>query len=175
MKPNTLKKLVVAIIFAITTTTVQAHTDANIHGHIVNSATQEHIPHATIRVAGHTMGAVADATGHYRINNLPIGTFTLVASFIGYQSQEIEVTTIAGRTIEVNFYLTPSVEALDQVVVSANRRATNRREAVSVVNLITPLTLEITNSSTLAEGLNFQSGLVPGLLMARLRLTKKNL
>ena len=161
MKPNSLKKLVVAILFAITTTTVQAHraTDANIFGHVKNSKTQEHIPHATIRVVGHTLGAVADATGHYLIHNLPIGTFTLVASFVGYESQELEVTTIAGRTIELNFYLTPSVELLDQVVVSANRRATNRREAVSVVNLITPLTFEITNSSLLAEGLNFQPGL----------------
>ena len=158
---NTTKKLMLALLFLAGTTAVQAHrtTDANIFGHVLNSATQEHIPHATIRVQGHTMGAVADATGHYLINNLPTGTITLVASFVGYESQEIEVTTIEGQTIEVNFELNPSLYELNQVVVSANRRATNRREAVSVVNLITPLTFEMTNSLLLAEGLNFQPGL----------------
>jgi len=163
MNTTTIRKSIFAILFAVSAITAQAHrtTDANVHGHVVNSATQEHIPHATITVKGTTIGVVADRTGHFRINNLPVGTLTLVASFVGNESKEIEITTELGKTTEANFYLNESVFALDQVVVSANRRATNRREAVSLVNAITPLTFEITNSSLLGEGLNF----IPGLRM----------
>jgi outer membrane receptor for ferrienterochelin and colicins len=156
-----MKKIILATLFAVSILAAQAHdeTDANIHGHVLDRITQEHIPFATIRVKGEIIGTVTDATGHYRINNLPVRTLTLVASFIGYKSQEIEVVTMQGRTIEINFELTESATVLDQVVVSANRRETNRREAVSVVNLVTPLTFEMTNSVSLADGLNFQPGL----------------
>ena len=44
-------------------------------------------------------------------------------------------------------------------MVSANRNETNRKEAPTIVNLITPKLFENTNSVCLAQGLNFQPGL----------------
>ncbi|MDR0332515.1 MAG: TonB-dependent receptor [Dysgonamonadaceae bacterium] len=156
-----MKKIILVTLLIISTLAAQSHdeTDANIHGHVLDRVTQEHIPFATISVKGEIISVAADATGHYRINNLPVKTITVIASFVGYKSQEIEINTVEGKTIEVNFELTESSIELEQVVVSANRRETNRREAVSLVNLVTPLTFEISNSSTLADGLNFQPGL----------------
>ena len=108
MKSYITKTIFFTILFAASTLAVQAHrtTDANIHGHVLDKKTQEHIPHATIKVKGMTVGAVADATGHYRINNLPVGApITLIATFVGYEPQEIEITKAQGQTIEVNFEL----------------------------------------------------------------------
>jgi len=156
-----MRKIITIILLTASIIAVQAQrvTDANIIGCVVNKATQEHLPHVNITIRGTTIGVVADATGHYRINNLPIGTFTIAASFLGFETQEIEVTTVLGQTIEINFELQESPFALDQVVVSANRSETNRREVVSLVNVITPVTFENTNSALLAEGLNFLPGL----------------
>ena len=47
--------------------------DANIHGHIIDGATGQHIPFVTISIKGTTIGTVADATGHYFLKNLPEG------------------------------------------------------------------------------------------------------
>ena len=48
---------------------------------------------------------------------------------------------------------------LESVVVSANRNETKRREAPSIVNIISPKIFENTNSVCVAQGLNFQPGL----------------
>ena len=161
MKSYIIQITIIAILFAANTVAVQAQrtTDANITGHVLNKRTQEHLPFVSIAVKGTTVGAITDATGHFRIINAPVGTFTITASYIGYESQEIEINLERGRTIEVNFELTESAFLLDQVVVSASKSEVNRKEAVSVVSVFTPKIFEVTNSAFLADGLNFQPGL----------------
>ena len=57
--------------------------DANAHGHVVDTRTHEHIPFATISVKGTTIGTTTDATGHYYLKNLPEGEITVVAESVG--------------------------------------------------------------------------------------------
>lgn len=59
----------------------------------------------------------------------------------------------------MNVYLEEDDLLLETVVVSANRTETKRKEAPSMVSIISPMLLENTNSVTLAQGLNFQPGL----------------
>ncbi|MCL2560742.1 MAG: TonB-dependent receptor [Rikenellaceae bacterium] len=151
------------LLFAAAVTAVRGNnhqpTDANFTGHVLNRQTQEHIPHATITVRGTNIGTVTDRSGHYRLNNVPVGAITIVASLMGFETQEIEVKAQSGHTIEVNFELTEQSVALDRIVVSASRSAVSQRDAVSIVNVVTPAVFEITNSVALADGLNFQPGL----------------
>ena len=91
--------------------------DANIFGHIIDAETGEHIPYVTVSVKGTTVGAVADATGHYIIQNMPVGEYTLVAEIIGYGTVEQPVKTIKGKSIEVNFTLKQEALDMDAVVV----------------------------------------------------------
>ncbi|MCL2246925.1 MAG: TonB-dependent receptor [Lentimicrobiaceae bacterium] len=150
-----------AILFALCITNVYAQktTDANIVGHVLDKKTQEHIYYVTIGIKGTAIGTVSDATGHYSLNNVPAGTFTITAFCAGYESQEIEINTEKGKTIEVNFVLEEKSLLLEQVVISANKDEINRKEAVTLVNVVTPATFENTSSLCLADGLNFQPGL----------------
>ena len=149
-----------AILIATNTTTyAQKTTDANIIGHVLNKKTQEHISYVTIGIKGTTIGTVSDATGHYHMNHMPEGTFTIVASLMGYESQEIEIVTQKGKTLEINFELEEKSLLLEQVVISASKDEVNRKEAATIVNVVTVKTFENTNSVCLADGLNFQPGL----------------
>jgi outer membrane receptor for ferrienterochelin and colicins len=156
-----MKKIVIAILFAGNLAAVQAQktTNANITGHVLDKKTQEHLGYVTIGIKGTTIGTVSDATGHYRLNNLPLGTFTIIASFVGYESQEQVINAEKGKTVEINFELAEKTLLLDQVVVSASKSEVNRQEAATIVNVVTPKSFENTNSVCLAEGLNFQPGL----------------
>ena len=155
------KKTIIIIIFLVCATTIYAQkaSDANIIGHVLDKKTQEHLDYVTIGIKGTTIGTITDATGHYRLKNVPVGTFTIVASFIGYESQELVINTEKGKTIEVNFELEQKSLLLEQVVISSSRDEINRKEAVTLVNVITPKMFESTNSVCLADGLNFQPGL----------------
>ena len=84
------------------------YSDANIHGHIIDAKTNEHIPFVTISVKGTTIGTVADASGHFFLKNLPTGKHILVAEAVGYKSDEMEVEIIRNKSIELNFILQES-------------------------------------------------------------------
>jgi len=133
-------------------------TDANIYGHVVDKHTREHLPFMTVALRGTTIGAATDATGHYFLRNLPEGKFTVVVTAVGYKMQEREVVLKKGRTLELNFEVEEDQVALDEVVVSANRNETTRRQAPAIVKVLDTKLFEATGASCLAEGLSFQPG-----------------
>ena len=147
------------ISYSNTTTDNKDKTDANLHGHVVDKKTGEHIPFFTIMIKGTTIGTSTDETGHYYLKNLPVGEYTVCAKGLGYYSQEKKITLKKGTSKELNFEVQEDVIQLETVVISANRNATNRSEAPVIVSVISPKLFERTNSVCLAQGLNFQSGL----------------
>ena len=133
-------------------------TDANIYGHVVDAKSGEHVPYAIIHVKGTTIATTTDMTGHFFLKNLPEGTFTIEAKYMGYTTMSKMVTTKKNTSKELNFNLSPSDLSLDEVVVSANRSETKRRMASNLVNVINGKVFDITQSTCLAQGLNFQPG-----------------
>lgn len=138
--------------------TADNDSDANIVGHVVDKLTHEHLPYITVRLKGTTMASLTDATGHYRIVNIPEGTYTVEVSAIGYLPASREVQVKKGVTSEVNFEIEEDLISLDEVVVSSNRNETTRRMAPTLVNVMSMKTFDYTNSCNLAQGLNFQPG-----------------
>ena len=134
------------------------NTDANIYGHVKDSKTGEHLPYVIIHVQGTTIATTTDNTGHYYLKNLPEGTFVIEAKYMGYTTESKSVTIKRDKSLELNFTLTPVDMSLDEVVVSANRNETKRRLAPNLVNVIGGKLFDITQSTCLAQGLNFQPG-----------------
>ena len=137
----------------------QNKSDEHVTGHVVNKTTQEYIPSIAVSIKGTTIGTVTDATGHYFIKNLKAGKYILVVSGIGYKTIEKDIDLISVKSLEMNFEMEEDQIMLESVVVSANRNETNRREAPTIVNIISPKNFENTNSVCLAQALDF----VPGL------------
>lgn len=137
---------------------IAPNTDANVFGHVKDAQTGEHVPFVVIKVKGTTIVTTTDNTGHFFLKNLPEGTFGIEARYLGYSSQTINVTIKKNKSQEVNFTLNPSDTDIDEVVVSANRNETKRRMAPNLVNVIGSKVFDITQSTCLAKGLNFQPG-----------------
>lgn len=133
-------------------------TDAHLYGHVTDKTTGEHMAYINVRLEGTTIGVMTDATGHYFIKNIPQGTYTVVATSLGYASFEREVTLYPGESQELNFSILPEHFSLDEVVVTSNRNVTTRRMAPSLVKVLDVSTLSKVNAACIAEGLNFQPG-----------------
>ena len=139
--------------------TPKKSTDANLFGHVVDRETHEHLPYATVAVTGTAFGATTDAqSGHYFLKNLPEGELTLEVRALGYAVLAKKVTLERGQTLELNFEVVQSGISMDEVVVSASRSATLRREAPALVSVLDAALFEKTNASCLAQGLSFQPG-----------------
>lgn len=136
-----------------------AQKDANINGHVIDAQTREHLPFVTVALKGTTIGITTDATGHYFLKDLPVGEFTLVASFVGYKSMEKQINIESQKTLEVNFELEENSLSLDEVVVSATRNETKKQESGIIVNVLSGKLFEAVSSANLAETMCFQPGL----------------
>lgn len=134
------------------------NTDANVYGHVKDAKTDEHLPFVIVQVKGTTIGTTTDNTGHFFLKNLPEGTLVIEVKYMGYTTQSKSITIKKDTSEELNFSLAPSDMDLDEVVVSANRNETKRRLAPNLVNVIGEKLFDITQSTCLAQGLNFQPG-----------------
>ena len=133
--------------------------EATIHGHVIDSKSNQHIPYITVTIDGTTVGTTTDATGHYTLYHAPVGTLKVTISAIGYESKTQEIKVDCGSDIQLNFETTESNISVDEVVVSATRNETNKKYTATVVNIVSKKLFENTASNNLAESMNFQAGL----------------
>lgn len=155
------KSLWVLIVLLISSTAgfSQKKSDCHLTGHVTSKITKEYMPFVNITLKGTTIGTATDATGHYFLKNLPAGKFTFVVSYVGYKTIEREVDMISVESLDIDFELEEDPMELNTVVVSSNRNETNRKEASTIVNIISSKLFEQTNSVCIKQGLDFQPGL----------------
>ena len=132
-------------------------TDANIIGHVVCCG--EHIPFANVYIKNTTIGTTTDATGHFQLINMPVGTHTVCVRTMGYKIAEETITLSAGETEEIKFELVEDALGLEEVVITGDRNEKNRRESSVIVNTLTPKLFTTTQAVSLSDGLNFSPGL----------------
>ncbi|MDX1286436.1 MAG: carboxypeptidase-like regulatory domain-containing protein, partial [Draconibacterium sp.] len=102
---------------------------------------------ANVIVKGSQTGTTSDFDGKYNLK-LDAGTYTLVFSFVGYQTKEItEVKINPGQTTTVDVTLNASAGQLDEVVVTTTARKNTEASVLSIQK----------NSVTLMDGLSLES------------------
>ncbi len=88
--------------------------DRTVSGTVTAAETGESLPGVNVTVPGRSAGTTTNADGEYSVS-VPQGADSLAFSFVGYQRT---VRAIEGRS-EINVALEPSVEQLEDVVVTA--------------------------------------------------------
>ena len=150
----------IVLLFHIATAFAQnKNSDSHITGHVIDKSNGEHIPFASVAIKGTTIGTATDVTGHFLLKNVPVGEYTLIASFLGYERVEQPVTVVSDKTVEVKFELTPQALEMSEVVITGSRTETKRRESSTIVNVLSPKTIEVIASVSAGDVLNFQPGL----------------
>ena len=137
----------------------QKMSDAHIAGHVLDAQTGEHLPYVNVQVEGTTLGCLTDESGHFYLKNLPEGELTLIFSMMGYESEKRTVTLHRDTLVEINVSIAETSFMIDNVVVTANKYETKQKEVATIVNVISPLIIESTTSNSMADVLNFQTGL----------------
>ncbi len=95
------------------------------------------IANAQVTMVGTAFGALTSDKGYYFMNNVPAGTYTMRAKFIGYTASEVQgVRVLGGQTITQNIKLTPSAVAIGPVVVEAAANPVVPRDQVTSKTII---------------------------------------
>lgn len=101
------------ILLAFACFGAQLFSQSEVSGVITDANSGEPLPGATVIIKGTETGAVANLDGIFSIEVLPESI--LLVSFIGYIPEEVTV----GTQKRINVSLIPSLQSLDEVVVTA--------------------------------------------------------
>src|SRR5690606_30084281 len=108
-----MKKILLVSFFAALVFGAWAQ-ERTVSGRVTSSEDGAAIPGVNVLLKGTAMGSVTDATGSYSLT-VPESGGTLVFSFIGFVTQEVEI----GQRSVVDVIMTPDVTQLTEVVVTA--------------------------------------------------------
>ncbi len=86
-----------------------------IQGRVSDKTTNQPLSFANIRIINANIGSAANTTGKYEIKITP-GTYKLIASYIGYYSDTLEVN-VYQNILDVNFNLLQTKVDLQEIVV----------------------------------------------------------
>ena len=110
--------LISGAIFAQTETQTQV-----VRGTINDMDSQTPLPGVNIILIDSDpfLGGVTDMDGNFRMEGVPVGRQNFLVKYIGYKSQTIpNVLVTAGKQVVLNIQLEESVEALNEVVITAD-------------------------------------------------------
>ncbi|MEX0723822.1 MAG: SusC/RagA family TonB-linked outer membrane protein [Gracilimonas sp.] len=86
-------------------------------GVVTDGANGETLPGANVIIEELSRGAATNVDGEYEITNVPSGTYTIVATFLGFKRSETTVQVGSGE-VTVDFELEPDYFGLEDVVVT---------------------------------------------------------
>lgn len=129
------------------------------------------LPFANVVIKGSQTGTTSDFEGKYTLNVKP-GTYTVVFSFVGYQTKEItDVVVVEDQSTVIDATLNASAGQLDEVVITTTARQNTESAVLSLqkksINLMDGLSLETikkTGASSVASavknvpGVSIQGG-----------------
>jgi len=91
----------------------------NIRGSVINAVTLEPLPGARVVLVNTNLGAAANIDGEYLIGNIPVGTYVVQASVIGYDYDvKNDVVIDPTKVIEINFALKENPIDYGKIVVT---------------------------------------------------------
>ena len=124
----------------------------------VSGVDGETLAGANIMVEGTDMGSSSNTDGSYSISGLSDGSYTITASYIGYESESVTVTISGGQTASADFMLDKGNLRLNQVVVSASLKKELVTEAPASVEVFSGEELEARQGATIVDAFANRAG-----------------
>ncbi|KAB2925454.1 MAG: TonB-dependent receptor [Bacteroidetes bacterium] len=97
-----------------------AQQTGTIEGSVVNAVTREPLIGATVQIVGTTVGAATDINGKFRFTNVPVGTYIVRSSALGYEPHtHTDVVVSTGRPAMLVMELRETIIEAEGVTVTS--------------------------------------------------------
>lgn len=165
-----LSKILISLVIclaALSAGNASAAISGTISGLVRDSESNKPLSNAFIMIEGTALGATADKSGFYVINNVPVGIYVLRSRMIGYATTKItDVNVKTDQNTTVNFSMSSQVLRLEPEIVITAPRNYLPQEALNSVHHVSERDL----TSILPVG-NFQDALdiLPGVVANHFR------
>ena len=156
------KKYIVVFLLISLTLFAFAATTGKISGRILDARTEQALAGANVIVEGTSYGAAADVEGYFTILNIPPGTYTVQASYVGYaRLRQNNIVVKIDLNTKIDYSMTVEAFAGQEVVVTAERPIVRTDISGSQTNISSDEIAEMPVKS-ISEAVALQAG-VSGL------------
>lgn len=115
----------ILILFLLISTLIQAQEQTgSIAGKLLDQEmNMEPLPFANVIIKGTSKGSTTDIQGLFLLEDVEPGTYTIVFSFLGYETLEVpNVQVEAGKVTEINTEMGAGAASLDEVIITTVSR-----------------------------------------------------
>jgi hypothetical protein len=113
------RTLLISLFFCLASSGLWAQT-GTLRGHIYDETTGQAISFASVSLAGTQIRTVTDIDGFFNFPDIPVSTYYLEATFIGYDTLRETITVTAGQVKYSKLYMTEGSIELETINVSAS-------------------------------------------------------
>jgi len=149
---------ILKIILVIILFTTGFAGSSTIKGEITDTRSGEPLIGANIMLSGTMLGSATDENGFYLISDVPIGSFTIMAMFIGYETIEKDIQVAADQEYIVNLALKASAIKLQETKVTAEKRKEKITNAPASMEIITSRDIKGKNTTNMGAYLKGLKG-----------------
>ncbi len=108
-------------MFAFAQTSSPATATSDIKGFVYDKNTGEPIIYTNVYLLGTTYGATTDINGFYSIKKVPVGSYTIMSTYVGYDSSVIKIDLVPNQIFTQKLYLSKKARRIKELVVKANK------------------------------------------------------
>ncbi len=156
-----MKRVIALLSLVVLPVIIFAQTSGKLSG-VVNSATGAPLAGANVVLEGTSMGAATDEDGQYFILDVPVGTYSVRADYIGYKTHTVNnIRVSVGLTTGLNFSLQVAAVAGEEVTVTAERPLINLN-ATNTTAIIDKQTVQALPMRDITDAVDLQAGVVDG-------------
>lgn len=136
------------LLFTVTQTYAQ---HGNVRGQVSDG--EKDIPGITVKVIGIKQGTSTNGLGGYQLLNLPVGTYQIVFSGLGYSAQEKKVIIESGKSLVIDALLQKNESNLNEVVVTGVSRSTVLRKSPVPIAVLSRAAMDQQVNSNLIDAI----------------------
>lgn len=153
------KFILPACAFLILSGFTFAQSSGKITGKITDESTGDPIPFTNVVIEGTSYGTASDFEGEFIIVNVPSGTYTIIASYLGYvKTKTTNVQVLTDLTTNLDFVLTPTTLTLEEEVVVVAQTPLIRKDLTSTESRVTADEIEVMPLLDLKQLITLQAG-----------------
>ncbi len=111
-----------------------------------------------MRLDGTSIGKITDRNGNFTFKSIPIGDYTILVSYIGYETVKVPVSIQENELAAVQIELKAKPLIADEIVVTANKKVQSVQEVPISMSLISGRIFAEKSITTLDNALQYAQG-----------------
>ncbi len=136
--------------------------EASLSGKVISDS-GEPLSFASLALEGTPYGGSTDEEGVFAISRVPAGSYKVIVSYLGYQTEQRKIELKSGQKLQLDFSLASLSNIMDEVVVTGTMKEVNRLESPVPVEVYNPTFFKKNPTPNIYEALQNVNGVRPQL------------